>query len=478
MKQNIQLPFWGLIVLIFSIFLIPSLLHTGVFMDGLIYSNIALNLSEEIGTNWSPVFSETIMSEFQGHPPLVFILQKYFFLFFGNHFYTEKIYSLLTCIFTALFIVGIWKKISSTLPIKSLSWLPLLFWITTPICYWAYNNNMLENTMGLFSIAALYFLILSISQSWEYKIVLITISSACLLASFLSKGFAGLFPLAFFVIYGLCFNKSFSIKKIVSHTLLLVTISGLITFLFFYFHTSAKINIETYFEVQVFKSLKGELAVGSRWHIIWVLIQQLLIILAICFTLVVIKWKSNLSYFKTYTTENRLAFFFFLIALSASLPIMVSPKQLDFYIVPSLPYFALSLAFLVAPIVWQYVKSINPNSIFYKIFKYQILFTLPIIILVSSLTFGEPIRNKILITDVEIMSEIIPQRSTISVSSTLKHHWAFFGYAQRIARINIDNKGGEHNYLLITKGDDPLEGYELIPTDMEEFILYKQLTSN
>ena len=57
-------------------------------------------------------------------------------------------------------------------------------------------------------------------------------------------------------------------------------------------------------------------------------------------------------------------------------------------------------------------------------------------------------------------------------------HSSFFGYAQRIARINIDNKGGEHNYLLITKGDDPLEGYELIPTDMEEFILYKQLTSN
>ena len=166
MKKSVNSSFIQLTIVVFLGLTFPLVLQEGLFMDGLIYSTLSSNLSSGIGTYWNPSFSETIMNSFHGHPPLGFILESFLFDLLGNEFYVEKIYSFFTCLLTAFFIIKIWVKISYSKEIKKLYWLPILLWITVPRCFWAYNNNMLENTMGLFSIASLYCLLIALNKKY------------------------------------------------------------------------------------------------------------------------------------------------------------------------------------------------------------------------------------------------------------------------------------------------------------------------
>ena len=62
-------------------------------MDGLIYGAISLNLSEGIGSFWAPWYNGLDAHTFEGHMPLFFWLQSAFFTVFGNHFFTERVFT-------------------------------------------------------------------------------------------------------------------------------------------------------------------------------------------------------------------------------------------------------------------------------------------------------------------------------------------------------------------------------------------------
>ncbi|MEG2178773.1 MAG: hypothetical protein RRY15_07855, partial [Bacteroidales bacterium] len=94
--------------------------------------------------------SETLFSQFYGHPPLAFGLQALFHNCFGNNLYFDKLYSVTTFLITGFLMIGIWKTLGKQI---ATAWIPLLLWFCFPLVLWALPNNLLENTMSIFVIA-------------------------------------------------------------------------------------------------------------------------------------------------------------------------------------------------------------------------------------------------------------------------------------------------------------------------------------
>ena len=155
MKNNLY-PFYLSVFGIILIIISPSLLSDGMFLDGLLYAVISKNLANGIGDFWHLHLTKTLSPIFE-HPPLAFGLQSLFFKILGDSIFVEKLYSFLTYVVTGIIIVKIWKKLIVNNSNQT-AWLPLLLWITIPLVFWAIPNNMLENTMMIFTSLSVLFI--------------------------------------------------------------------------------------------------------------------------------------------------------------------------------------------------------------------------------------------------------------------------------------------------------------------------------
>lgn len=192
-------PFW---LITFSVLIgltVPTLIKDGMFMDALLYAGVSHNLSMGIGSFWFPEFSPSYrcagLSTFQEHPPLVFGIQSVFFKIFGDSMYVERFYTFLIMCISAFLINLLWKEIfKNEGKLKNTGWLPLILWITIPVCFWSYSNNMQENTMGVFTLCAVLF-IYKVIQSPQNKTGTSLLAGFFVFLAIMSKGVPGFFPI-------------------------------------------------------------------------------------------------------------------------------------------------------------------------------------------------------------------------------------------------------------------------------------------
>lgn len=193
-----ELPFWLFSFSILIVLTVPKLIQDGMFLDGMLYTCVSHNLANGLGTFWEPFFSPSYYNAgspaFHEHPPLVFGIQSMFFRILGDSMYVERLYIFLTMCITAWLIHLLWKEIFSGQDrIRSISWLPVIFWIIIPTSFWAYSNNMMENTMSLFDISAVLFIYRSLNSEKDRPGLLLIAGFFIFLATF-SKGVPGFFP--------------------------------------------------------------------------------------------------------------------------------------------------------------------------------------------------------------------------------------------------------------------------------------------
>ncbi|MEI7663083.1 MAG: hypothetical protein WCK34_12825 [Bacteroidota bacterium] len=438
----------------------PHVFQEGLFMDGLIYSTVGNNLSRGEGTFWFPEFSETVMKDFHEHPPLQFGIESVIFKAFGNGFYIEKIYSAVMGLITALVIILIWRSTWKKSPFSQLYWLPVLFWITIPRVFWSYNNNMLENTMGFFSISALYLLMLSTGKPLRQRLLFFTATGLLLCLSFLSKGFPGLYPLGFFFCHYLAYGKSSGRGSMVANTILLIVATFTIATIYLVFNRPAVDSLSQYLHTQVLTSIEGRGRIDSRIALPYDLLQQLLLLLAACTVIILSGLKKFISGIRQERDTIRLFILFLFIGLSASLPLMISPKQAAYYLVPALPFFAIGFSMLVAAPVAGYLSMINPRAMTFRILTYGNYLLVVSAILYSVANFGTICKDKELITDVNSIGRLLPAGSTISVLPSMYQEWSLMGYLQRKYEINIDRSRKLDEYLLIERESPVAEGYD------------------
>ncbi|MCF6243342.1 MAG: glycosyltransferase family 39 protein [Bacteroidales bacterium] len=436
-------------------------------MDGLFYSTMGRNIVEGKAAFWKLSLTETIYKDFYGHPPLAMGIQAVFFKLFGDSIYIERFYSLLTLIFSIIFIVLIWFKTAGP-KYKEYAWLPLFFYILFPKISWSFSNNMLENTVTVFLLISVYFSIKSLDK---YRILMLVLSGFFIFLAFLAKGVTSLFPWSFAFLYYLA-TKKISIKRAIADTAILVFSTVFFLLVLIMYSDDAYFALSEYMHIQVFNSLEYVQTVDSRLYIIKIFFFQ--IVIALVFTaILIVKTKNKYSQVIKINEESCGAAFFMILGLSGILPIMVSLKQSAFYIVPALPYIALAFALYLLPYVVQNFNHINTDTKTYKILNYLSILTIIVSVFLTFYFSGKILRDEDILNDSYKIIEQVPHESMISIDTTLKEEWSLIGYLYRYAYISLDTLNKHKYYISIDSLSlDDTVNYKELQLGLKRYKLY------
>ncbi len=439
-----------------------------MFMDGLFYTTIARNISVGDCTVWDLKFTNTFYSNFHEHPPLAMWLESVYFDVFGTSWVVDKFYSVSTYFFTAFFIHKIWKTIY---PTSQLSWVAILFWLFTPVVFWAVGNNLLENTMSIFLIISVYYSLKTVlTNKWYYSII----SGFFIALGFLTKGFVAFFPLSFFFIYFLIF-KDFKIKLMIRNSILIIIGTLLPLVLLFSFNHTAYLSIKSYFDIQVVNSLNNIVTVDSRFFIVKRLLSELLVIFFLIVVLYFITSKAKINLSKN-SFERKWFLFFTLFGLTGVLPIIVTLKQSGFYILPVYPLFSIAFVSLFNKRLTFFHDKIVSSLItrYVSIVVFLCGFTM---VLFSFSSYG---NDSEIVKDIEIISKYVKKGEIIDSPTTMSDDFSIHAYLYRMNFISLRSDSEvKNNFYIINLEQDPINkipnGYKLIPLKTEVLKLYKKV---
>ena len=424
-----NIPFWLLLIGLFLILVSKSLLTEGMFFDGVTYASISRNMAEGQGTFWNPHYTQTLYPEFRQHPPLALGMEALAFKAFGDHWWVEKAYSVLMFLLSGLFIALIWKRTTNNL---RWVWLPLLFWLAMPLVSWSATNNLLENTMSVFVLLSVYLMIVGYQR--HHKIWLF-LSAVTLLLAFLSKGFTGLFPLVFPILYCAFDQNRKWIQGPIDSLLLLVAVAVFAGIMFLVCPGSFG-YIKDYIRLQVIGGGLYEATASSRFYIVFALLQQLIIPIVLAIVLVICKAKSKVnSKVFEFPPDKGWFYSFLILGLLGVLPIMVSVKQRDFYMLAALPFFALACGHITLSMLTLWLPKISP-----KVRRWMTLGASCIVLLglvLNVVHIGKYGRDEALIEEVKQKITESEGNNVIEISQEEYTQWAKHAYFMRYGKISL-----------------------------------------
>lgn len=438
MTRSNNTPFWLLLVGIALVLMSRSLLSEGMFVDGVTYASISRNMAEGQGTFWNPHYTQTLYPEFRQHPPLALGMEALLFKALGDHLFVERLYSVLMFVISALLIVAIWKRTTNK---TNWAWLPLLFWIAIPLTTWSATNNLLENTMTVFVLLSVYLMLLS--YQFNAKIWL-ALSAIPLLCAFLSKGFTGLFPLAFPLIYCIFDKKRHWIQGPIDSillTLAFIVMSGLM-FLFF---PPSLAYLKDYINFQVIGGALYEVTANSRFYIVSQFLLQMLAPIGLLLMLFVLRKTSKTENVKVFEfpLDKSWFFTFLILGLTGVLPIILSVKQRDFYMLAALPFFALALGHLTLAMAQVILLKIQK-----KCHKWLLIGSSCVLLTGLVLTFahiGKYNRDEAFLTELKEVLKEIPEHETVGIATKDFTQWSWHAYFMRYGKVSLDDQA-PHEY--------------------------------
>ena len=336
---------------------------------------------------------------------------------------------MLMFLLSGLFIALIWKRTTNNL---RWAWFPLLFWLAMPLVSWSATNNLLENTMSVFVLLSVYLMIVGYQRNHKIWLFL---SAFTLLLAFLSKGFTGLFPLVFPILYCAFDQKRRWIQGPIDSLLLLVAVAVFAGIMFLFCPGSFG-YIKDYIRLQVIGGGLYEATASSRFYIVFALLQQLIIPFALALVLVICKTKSKVNSKVFEFPADKAWFYVFLImGLVGVLPIMVSVKQRDFYILAALPFFALACGHITLSMLTLWLPKITP-----QVRKWMTLGAGCVVLLglvLNVFHIGKYGRDEALIKEVKQRIEEVGENSIIEVSQEEYTQWAKHAYYMRYGKISL-----------------------------------------
>lgn len=440
--KNKQIPFFTVTIALFIGIISPNMFSDGMFIDGLLYATISNNLAQGMGNFWDLFLTHTLYPHFHEHPPLAFGIQSLFFKIFGNSFYIERIYSFSTFIITGYIITRIWYKVTKPI-FHKLAWLPLFFWILIPLVTWAAPNNMLENTMMIFTSLSVLFFIKSIENE---RVIHLVISGSMMSLAVLTKGLVALFPLSLVLWYFVFSTDRNFIRLIFNSIIILIAIVLPFILLFIIFPESFG-SLLAYYEKQIIGSISNIKTVDSRFFIVFRLLTELLPTIILVFIIWLFSIKEKMVNYR-----EKWFLIFFSVGLSGVIPIMISMKQSGFYILATFPLFSIAFSILILNNVSFLIEKINFNSKRFEIFRYTSYLLLLLSITLNLLHFNKIGRDKNKIIDVKRIISTVSKNATIAIHPKLRSDWSLHGYFQRYGYVSLDSDTSKtHKYILMQK---------------------------
>jgi 4-amino-4-deoxy-L-arabinose transferase-like glycosyltransferase len=471
-----DLPFWLLTISIMILIIAPTLIQDGMFGDAMLYTSVSHNLGTGIGSFWEPVFSPSYHNAgsafFHEQPPLVFGIQSLFFKLLGDSLYVERFYTFLTMCVTAILLKVLWNSVfTKEQEFKKISWLPVILWITVPACIWSYSNNMMENTMGIFTISAVIFIFKSL-ESDRKEIWFLLLAGLFVFLATMSKGVPGLFPLAVPLLYWIVFRRR-SLLTTIFHTLIIISVPLVLYFILFNIPESSE-SLNFYVTKRLLGRINNDPTVVDRLFIIKRLFTELLpqlIILLLIISISRLK-KSGIAFFRF----SKPSAFFFLTGLAASIPLTFTLVQRGFYLVPSFPYFALGFSILIAPAVLSFRETLISS----EPGKFRLLQVAGILVFIFAIVFtfmqkGKAQRDRDMLHDVHVIGNAIPSRSEISVTPDIATAYYLECYFIRYYYISLFIDVPK-DYQLVRKSTKPdsLNIFEKLNLDTKVYDIYQR----
>ena len=473
-SQNHNIPWWILTVSVVLAFTLPVLVQDAMFQDAMLYSSVSHNLAIGIGTFWFPQYSTLNIAgipSFHEQPPLVFGIQSIFYKVLGDSIYVERFYTLLALIAHIILINVLWKlNFDKSNNQRKLGWIAVFFWILIPVCWWSFHNNLMENTMSLFDLAAVILIVQNLKKSSINYFAWIIAGFMIFLASF-SKGLPGLFPIVVPFLFWIV-NRETGFMKNLLLTLLLFSVPALIYTILFLIPVSRESLLIYVFE-RLLVRVDSMPTSSYRLEIFWRLFTEMIpVLLVIGIVLAVGYFKKA----KLEINENiKKASFYFLIGLSGSAPLALTMVQKGWYLVPSFPYFAIAATMLISPYIAKSMVSIDTSGRKFKVFFLVTIILFMSVIVVSATQWGKISREKETLSDVYKIGEVVPRFSTITVPENQYDEYNFIlqGFLVRHFNISIDPTK-KYKYFLNEKGSTAVIPPEYMKVDiaLKKYELY------
>jgi 4-amino-4-deoxy-L-arabinose transferase-like glycosyltransferase len=421
----------------------------GMFLDGVTYASIARNLAAGVGTFWSPSYTATVYPIFQDHPPLGFGLQAAAFLLAGDHLFVERAYSLLMGGLTAWLILLLWRR---TIADDRYDWLPLVFWLLPATVTWSIVNNMLEATVAVFTTFAVFALVQSLGAAGRPAWLWSSLAGVSVVAAVLTKGPAGFFPIAAPVLVALLVPQH--ARPAVRHGLVMLgtlAVTGGILFSV----DASRAALSTYWNQQVVASISGARG-GGRWtslvrHLNGIVLRMGGLLLLTWLRAAIRRRDANAPRMAV----SRWVWFFFAVALAASMPMLASARIAGHYLVPSIPFYALGFAGLAQPLAGPLLDRWRSRSI-----GPAMVGAIGIALIVASaaapMLFGplEP-RDRDWIADYRTVASAMPRETTVGTCANAAEDWRLHAYLQRFFRVSLDVEASSRHRFYLQLKDRP-----------------------
>ena len=440
-------PCYIIVAALFGALVSGTLTTTGMFMDGLIYSNIAANMAEGIGSFWHPVYTATHHPDFYQHPPLALGLLALFYKVLGTHLWVTKFYMVLTMLLCAWLTVKLWMRLGGK---RENGWMPLLMWTLVPIVTHFAFQGMLENTMVLFDLGAILLLLRS-----ERKALNGLLAGLLLAAAFLTKGFTGLFPLVLPLLIWLLDTGNVPFKAMLVQSICMVASLLLPLGVIAFAVPEARVYFTNYMQHQVVAGWsQGEV---HRWQILVYFLRSTAIAIGVVLLVAIVnKWVGQ--------KPTRVQWAMWALVACAVLPMMVSTHQREFYLLTAMPIVAVLLALLIEEPVARWMK---PT----KLVAYVGMAMLLGAVVLNVVRFGSEGRDVQLQRDMKIIAPQLERGEMVTVPTPLYFDYKLQGYYYRECRVSLDDQH-RHRHLLTTDGYPVDSAYCEVPLPTEQYRLY------
>jgi hypothetical protein len=387
----------------------PYWLQEGMFMDGQIYAAVAQNLADGLGSFWAPVYQPSSPVPYSEQLPMFTGMESLFFRLLGGSLWTERLFMALAWIATAAGLCALQVTWWPERGRDSAIWM-VAVWGSAPLVGWGMGNHVQEMWMAPFTVWA----VVAMSHShWVWLGGLLTVAAA------LFKGPQGLFPLVWLpLVGGLGLLPRGAAARRFGIVLLTFGLAAVGLWLWDDAREAIERNARNRL-VRTFTQARAVTTADRLWLLGPMLGQWAVMLVA---TLAV----AGIRFGTLRAALDRRVLAMLALGFSASIPLMVTHEQRDFYVITSLPFVALGLGNL-----WGGTKLARSP---------KFAWALGVIALVglSSLPWRRVERDAELRASLQTFEGAFAPRSAFNVVPELRLNHELAAYAMRLYRWEVD----------------------------------------